>query len=52
MSFLLQRVRGGALMLAEVSGDVLRIGRGTRARPLTLAVVVRPATPLTPITLV
>jgi len=24
-------VRGGALTLAEVSGDVLRIGRGTRA---------------------
>jgi pSer/pThr/pTyr-binding forkhead associated (FHA) protein len=31
MSFLLQRVRGGALTLAEVAGDVLRIGRGTRA---------------------
>jgi len=31
MSFLIQRVRGGALALVEVSGDVLRIGRGTRA---------------------
>ena len=31
MSFLIQRVRGGALTLGEVSGDVLRIGRGTRA---------------------
>src|SRR5207253_1455287 len=31
MSFLIQRVRGGALTLAEVPGDVLRIGRGTRA---------------------
>jgi pSer/pThr/pTyr-binding forkhead associated (FHA) protein len=31
MSFLIQRVRGGALTLAEVAGDVLRIGRGTRA---------------------
>jgi pSer/pThr/pTyr-binding forkhead associated (FHA) protein len=31
MSFLIQRVRGGGLTLAEVSGDVLRIGRGTRA---------------------
>ncbi|HEV2720831.1 MAG TPA: FHA domain-containing protein, partial [Thermoanaerobaculia bacterium] len=31
MSFLIQRVRGSALTLVEVSGDVLRIGRGTRA---------------------
>jgi pSer/pThr/pTyr-binding forkhead associated (FHA) protein len=31
MSFLIQRVRGGALTLAELPGDVLRIGRGTRA---------------------
>jgi pSer/pThr/pTyr-binding forkhead associated (FHA) protein len=31
MSFLIQRVKGGALSLGEVSGDVLRIGRGTRA---------------------
>jgi pSer/pThr/pTyr-binding forkhead associated (FHA) protein len=31
MSFLIQRRRGGALTLAEVAGDVLRIGRGTRA---------------------
>jgi pSer/pThr/pTyr-binding forkhead associated (FHA) protein len=31
MSFLIQRVRGGGLTLAEFAGDVLRIGRGTRA---------------------
>lgn len=31
MSFLIQHARAGALTLAEVSGDVLRIGRGTRA---------------------
>src|SRR5438105_11931340 len=32
MSFLIQHVRAGALTLAEVQGDVLRIGRGTRAQ--------------------
>jgi pSer/pThr/pTyr-binding forkhead associated (FHA) protein len=31
MSFLIQRVRGGGLTLAEFAGDVHRIGRGTRA---------------------
>ena len=31
MSFLIQRVVGRGLSLSEVSGDVLRIGRGTRA---------------------
>ncbi len=31
MSFLIQRVVGRGLALSEVSGDVLRIGRGTRA---------------------
>ena len=31
MSFLIQRVVGRGLSLSEVSGDALRIGRGTRA---------------------